>query len=324
MKNKTLVVLILISLFEVLSAKPKRELRILIDDSPDAEFELELWQEKPLDEEAVSKNTPEVIEIKGNKITVTPKDEFDYFRIRRIGQYGAKGFWTQVYSTNVDPSSPLSVPKEYVKPKTIAKVEPPKTKASVISEDSFVLVKEKEGREAIRYLTKNSITILPSDEGSGISEVRYKVNDGNWTSSKASATVNFNEEGNYKFLYFALDQVGNKEPTQMIFFTKDSTPPQTEVIWLGISANQKGKPSFISGETKLQLVTKDNLSGVARTFYAYACNEGVQSEFLNYDTPITVYEIKTKCNGGFKLFYYGADNVGNEEPVKLVDFQFQK
>jgi len=308
-----------------LLAKPKRELRILIDAEPTAEFELELWQEKPSDEDAVPKSTPEVIPIKGNKITVTPKDQFDYFRVRRIGDYGAKGYWTQVYSTNVDPGAPLAVPKVFVKSKPAEVVEPPKN-VSVVSLDSFINVTKSDGKETIQYLRKNSLLIQPSDIGSGVSEVRYKVNDGNWQTSKASTKVDFIEEGSYVFRYFSVDQVGNKESTQILYFTKDSTAPKTEIRWVGArSDSNQGKTSYISLDTKIQFVASDSSSGPKDTFYAYACDSGSQSEFIAYKSPIPISEIRSKCEkSGLKLFYYSVDQVGNEEPVKTIQFPASK
>lgn len=324
--KKFLLLFLSLILVSSLFAKPKRELKILIDAEPTAEFELELWQEKPSDEDAVPKSTPEVIQIKGNKITVTPKDEFDYFRVRRIGDYGAKGYWTQVYSTNVDPGAPLAVPKVFAKPKPKDVVEVPQKQASVVANDSFINVTKADGKETIKYLTKNSLLIQPSDIGSGVSEVRYKINDGDWQSSKASTAVNFTEEISYVFRYFSVDQVGNKEPTQILFFTKDSTPPKTEIQWLGERSDSKqGKSSFVSLDTKIQLVALDASSGPKESFYAYACESGSQSEFLTYKSPIPIAEILSKCEKkGVKLFYYSVDQVGNEEPVKAIQFPASK
>lgn len=128
MKQKFLLSIgIVFLVFSSLVSKPKRELRVLIDAEPDANFELELWQEKPNESgDTIAPKPPESIQFKGNRIVVTPKDDFEYFRVRRLGEYGAKGFWTQVYSTNVDPGSPLSVPKEYVAKKVFVPKEEPK------------------------------------------------------------------------------------------------------------------------------------------------------------------------------------------------------
>ncbi|MDF3820215.1 hypothetical protein P3G55_09905 [Leptospira sp. 96542] len=309
-------IIILLFIAGVLSAKPKRELKILIDSEADASFELELWQEKPKDEEAVSKNTPEVLIIKGNRITVTPKDEFDYFRIRRIGEYGAKGYWTQVFSTSVDPDSPLSVPKEFVKPKLVA-VEKPKP--TVVSGEQFIVVK---GKEEIKYLTKKSLLLSPSDDGAGISEVRYKINDGDWNTSKSATEIQFSEEGNYKLLYFAMDLAGNKEPSKLIYFTKDTTPPQTLLEWMGSGYGGKSMPKFLSPDTKIKLNAKDNLSGVKQTFYAYACADGTTSEFVLSDKEHSISELKTICKGSFRFLYYSVDQVGNEEPVQSINLFF--
>lgn len=306
--------------FSSLVSKPKRELRVLIDAEPDANFELELWQDKPNENgDSIAPKPPESIQFKGNRITVTPKDDFEYFRVRRLGEYGAKGFWTQVFSTNVDPGSPLSVPKEFVAKKTFVPQAEPKKVTSVISTDSFVIVKEKEN--SIRYLTKDRLTLSPTDDASGVAEVRYRINGGHWNSSKAMTSVPIQEEGSYKFLYFSLDQAGNKEPMQVLDFIKDTTPPETKLDWVGANSSGKAGQKFLSPETKIKLTVKDRLSGPKEILVAYTCQSGTQTEFKPYISEISIYDLKSLCKGSFQLFYYAVDQVGNEEAVKTLNFQ---
>ncbi|XDD45118.1 hypothetical protein AB3N60_10355 [Leptospira sp. WS39.C2] len=321
MKQKlTFIFTIFFLLMSSLDSKPKRELRILIDAEADSNFELELWQEKPSETEAsIAPKPPEVIQFKGNRITVTPKDDFEYFRVRRLGEYGAKGFWTQVFSTNVEPGSPLSVPKEFVAKKTFEPKPVPKKVVSVISNDSFVIVKEKE--EGTRYLTKNTINVAPTDDASGIAEVRYRVNDGQWNSAKSLASIPFTEEGEYKLLYFSIDMAGNKEPIQILDFIRDTTPPESKVEWVGPSAKGKGNVNFLSPSSKIRFISKDNRSGLKDIYYSTTCQSGTQSEFKVFTTDLSLVDLKMECKGSFQIFYYAIDQVGNEEAVKTLNFQ---
>ncbi|TGL45879.1 LBF_2017 N-terminal domain-containing protein [Leptospira perdikensis] len=319
-RNLLLILGIVFLTFSSLFSKPKRELRIAIDAEPEANFELELWQEKPNENgDSIAPKPPESIQFKGNRITVTPKDDFEYFRVRRLGEYGAKGFWTQVYSTNVDPGSPLSVPKEYVGKKVFTPKQEPKKATSVISTDSFVIVKTKE--ESIRYLTKDQLTLHPSDDASGVAEVRFRINGGHWNSSKAMTSIPIQEEGSYKFLYFSLDQAGNKEPIQVLDFIKDVTAPETKLEWVGPSSMGKGRTQFLSPETKIKLTANDKLSGPKDILTAYTCQSGTQTEFKAYTAEISITDLKSVCKGSFQLFYYAVDQVGNEEAVKTLNFQ---
>lgn len=319
-QNLTVILTLLVLIFSAVDSKPKRELRILIDAEADANFELELWQEKPSEMEAsIAPKPPEVIQFKGNRITVTPKDDFEYFRVRRLGEYGAKGFWTQVFSTNVDPGSPLSVPKEFVTKKTFEPKPVPKKQVSVISNDSFVIIKEKE--VGSRYLTRDHINVSPSDDASGIAEVRYRVNDGQWNSAKSLASIPFTEEGEYKLFYFSVDRAGNKEPIQIVDFIKDTNPPTSNVEWMGTMTKGKGNTNFLSPTSAIRLVAKDNRSGVKDILYSVTCQSGTQSEFKSFTTDISVLGLKSECKSSFQLFYYAVDQVGNEEPVKTLNFQ---
>ncbi|TGM82327.1 hypothetical protein EHR01_05975 [Leptospira mtsangambouensis] len=319
-RNFLLIFSIIVFAFSSLVSKPKRELRIAIDAEPEATFELELWQEKPNENgDTIAPKPPESIQFKGNRITVTPKDDFEYFRVRRLGEYGAKGFWTQVYSTNVDPGSPLSVPKEFVAKKTFVPKAEPKKVSSVVSTDSFVIVKEKD--DSVRYLTKDQLTLNPSDDASGVAEIRYRINGGHWNSSKAMTSVPIQEEGSYKFLYFSLDHAGNKEPMQVLDFVKDTSAPETRWEWVGPNSIGKGGHKYLSPETKVKLISKDRFSGTKDILTAYTCQSGTQTEFKSYQSEISISEIKSVCKGSFQLFYYAVDNVGNEEAVKTLNFQ---
>ncbi|TGK48644.1 LBF_2017 N-terminal domain-containing protein [Leptospira bouyouniensis] len=315
----TLILTVLFLILGSLESKPKRELRILIDADAEAKFELELWQDKPNETEAsIAPKPPEVIQFKGNRITVTPKDDFEYFRVRRLGDYGAKGFWTQVYSTNVDPSSPLSVPKEFVSKKTFEPKPIPKKIVSVVSNESFVIVKEK---EETRFLTKDFITVAPVDDASGVAEVRYRINDGQWNSAKSLASIPFSEEGEYKLLYFSIDMAGNKEPIQIIDFVRDTKPPETSVEWIGSQTKGKGNMNFLSPDSKIRFVAKDNRSGLKDILYSTTCQSGTQTEFKSFTSDLSVVNLKTECKGSFQIFYYAIDQVGNEEAVKTLNFQ---
>lgn len=190
---------------------------------------------------------------------------------------------------------------------------------SVISTDSFIIIKEK--NESIRYLTRDQLTLNPSDDASGVAEVRYKLGNGQWNSAKTITPVPIKEEGSYKLLYFSLDLVGNKEPMQVLEFIKDTTAPETKMEWVGPNSLGKGKTKFISPETKIRLTAKDHLSGPKDILIAYTCQSGTQTEFKPYSSEISIYDLKSVCKGSFQLFYYAVDQVGNEEPVKTLNFQ---
>ncbi|TGN18208.1 LBF_2017 N-terminal domain-containing protein [Leptospira idonii] len=309
-------------LTSVIWSQPKKELRILIDASEDSNFELELWKEAPGEDDAVTKSVPEVIFIKGNRINVNPKDEFVFFRVRRIGKFGAKGFWTQVYSTTADTNSPLSVPNEYKveKPVVVVKKEVPKIDPPVVNTDSFVLVPNNSGTVS-RFLTREKLNVS-AQTNTKIAGTKYRINGGNWQTTPDGQALAFQEEGEYDLEYYSTDLLGNKEPIRSIQFIKDTKAPRTNVQWNDPNQGNLDVPKFISSATKISLQAVDSGSGSGDSFYSFFCQGISNPSFKKYDSPISVGDGFSECKNNYRLLIYSVDKVGNREEVQDFEIKF--
>ncbi|TGN07920.1 LBF_2017 N-terminal domain-containing protein [Leptospira ilyithenensis] len=316
---KKIWILLLFSSTIILS-EPKKELSILIDSPEDANFELELWKENPGNGDAITKSVPEVILFRGNKIKVNPKDEFVFFRVRRIGNFGAKGFWTQVYSADVDPGSPLSVPNEFKQaPKVFAKVEEPVVERPSDT-GSFVAIPDK-GNVTL-YLTREKLKITTTDSMAGTLVTHYKVNDGIWQTLPAGEFLSFSDEGNYNLQYYSVDRVGNKEETRSVYFIKDTLAPKTNLLWLDEKQTNGQTSGYYSPETKLSLNSTDLGSGIQESFYAVQCTNSESASFQKYTSPISLKESFSECKNQYRLLVYSVDKVGNKETTQVFEINY--
>ncbi|WP_411823011.1 LBF_2017 N-terminal domain-containing protein [Leptospira sp. 'Mane'] len=317
---KKISILLLLTTTILYSQTAKKELSILIDAPDDANFELELWKENPGDGDAITKSVPEVIVFRGNKIKVNPKDEFVFFRVRRIGSFGAKGFWTQVYSADVDPGSPLSVPNEFKQPpKVFAKVEEP---VIVPPSDtgSFVAVSDKEN--VILYLTREKLNITTADTMAGTLVTNYKINDGVWQTLPAGEFLSFSDEGDYNLQYYSVDKVGNKEETRSIHFIKDTLAPKTSLVWQDEKQTNGQNSGFFSPETKLSLNAADSGSGTQESYYGVQCVNSGSVSFQKYTSPISLKESFSECKSQYRLLVYSVDKVGNKETTQTFEINY--
>jgi hypothetical protein len=159
--------------------------------------------------------------------------------------------------------------------------------------------------DALTFLgEKFSLELQAKDEMSGIRDIYYSVNSQPYQSN-SSHPLDINEEGEYELKYYALDNVGNAEELHEVSFVVDKTAPVSNHEIDGLS-NDK----ILAPDAKIELSSKDDLSGVQTLFYAI--DDG---EFTLYRKPIPVALIQ---NGKGKITYYAVDHVGNKEEPRLI------
>jgi hypothetical protein len=148
---------------------------------------------------------------------------------------------------------------------------------------------------------RSKIVLNAEDKVTGIKAVYYTIDSG---SEKAYTTLilaaNLSQD-EHTLTYFAMDQVGNKEPMQNFTFYVDKTPPTIIEEVLGKSFFSGGK-EFSSGKSRLKLTSFDNKAGVKEV--RYSVNNG---EYQLYESPVFL----TQSAGDLLIKSYAVDQVNN-------------
>lgn len=155
------------------------------------------------------------------------------------------------------------------------------------------------------------VSLATKDEMSGIKELYQALNQTEYT--PYSQVLNMDQEGEQNYHFYAVDRVGNVEKPQVFPFIVDLTSPESFHNIIGIASG-----NIISVSTKIYLTMKDNLSGVAKTFYRLD------------DEAEKRYEENSNINfaylpdGEHTLTYYSVDQVNNKETEKSFTFYLDK
>ncbi|MGE6487480.1 OmpL47-type beta-barrel domain-containing protein [Paenisporosarcina sp. NPDC076898] len=145
-----------------------------------------------------------------------------------------------------------------------------------------------------------TVELISKDELSGVSKTYYSVNGTEFVKGK---TITVNEEGIHEISFYSVDNAGNVEEVKTVEVKIDPTAPVTT----SNVTNEWHK------EFTMELVSKDELSGVSATYYSVDGSEFVKG------TSLTV------TNEGInKVSFYSVDHVGNKEDSKTVEVKIDK
>lgn len=149
---------------------------------------------------------------------------------------------------------------------------------------------------------KSKIVLKTADQGSGISKIYYKIDNGSEKHYTAPIPAAYLSQDEHTIQFYSVDHVGNKEAEQVDSFYVDKTAPTIieEIIGKSFFANGK---EFSSGRTRLKLTSFDNKSGVKEI--KYSINGG---KYQVYDKPVFL----TQASGNLIIKSYAVDNVGNK------------
>lgn len=159
------------------------------------------------------------------------------------------------------------------------------------------------------------LTLQAADSGSGISELRYRINGGFWQDKYTSA-YSFSlpaEDGIYQLDYLSFDKQDNADILHSQLLLLDNTGPDASLKVNAPSATRDGA-TYVSGNTLLEVLSADPIinqvsSGVKNTYYqinGQAFSQG-SSFFLGQMT-----------DGEYNIGRYAVDNVGNTGQVNAV------
>jgi hypothetical protein len=146
-----------------------------------------------------------------------------------------------------------------------------------------------------------SLHFTASDKGAGISNIRYKLDDGlekTYTTPINAANL---DQGEHKIAFYATDLVNNKESENTFEFYVDKTPPTViqEIIGKSFIANGK---EFSSGRSQLKITAFDNKAGIKEIYYSI--NNG---KYQLYEKPVNL----ANSSGNLTVKSYAVDNVNN-------------
>lgn len=147
------------------------------------------------------------------------------------------------------------------------------------------------------------LSFTSSDSLSGVKSVHYRLGAGDFQLyNGGQIDINNLEDGNHTLQYYAIDHVGNQEPTQSYAFFFDKTAPLVATDILGDRFIVEDQIYF-SGRTKLKFTAVDNKVGVKEV--KYRINEG---EYITYNQPFYL----PSTSGTHAIYYYAMDNLLNK------------
>jgi large repetitive protein len=146
-----------------------------------------------------------------------------------------------------------------------------------------------------------TVKLTATDNQSGVAKTFYSVNGSEYTEG-TEFTVN--KEGINKLSFYSVDNVGNVEEVKTVEVIIDKTAPKT------VSDNT-GK--WHQDQVTVNLVAKDELSDVAKTYYSINGSEFVEG-----------IQFTVSKEGINKVSFYSVDNAGNKEELQTTEIKIDK
>ncbi len=162
---------------------------------------------------------------------------------------------------------------------------------------------------AIIYLSgTGTMELVARDENSGVNTIYYSINGSN--PQVYTQPLVFDREGEFTLIFYAIDNVGNKEDAGERTVIVDTTPPNTTLEVEGPKHN-----NVYSARTRLILSASDAV-GVSETLYSIN-NE----KEIRYTRPIAMSSLP---EGEHTIRWHSIDVVGNIEQIKELTFFVDK
>jgi len=214
----------------------------------------------------------------------------------------------KIKAENLPTKSPSKATKKEIKEKspnnvetkdTETKKEPPKPE---IPSTEKPVVKIEDG---IVYITPKSRIEIKA-ESNDIAYIEYKVNNSKYFIY--NAPISLPGEGVYIISYRGIDKLKNIEKEKILKVIVDNTPPKVFVSYNTTPFYYEGK-LYISKNTKIYLLGRDNLSRVEKIEYSF---DG--KNFKEYKSHIL-----PPNSGKITLYYRAVDIVGNASKIDSVE-----
>lgn len=150
------------------------------------------------------------------------------------------------------------------------------------------------------FVSVANVTLVASDEPSGVESIRYRVDEGVWTTYSVEFSVT--ETGQHTLEFYAVDVAGNTETTKSVMVWIDNIAPETIVYLSGTL----GSGGWYRSSIEVNLSAADAHSGPNGT--AYRVDGGF---WVNFTEPFSV-----TGEGEHSIEYYSLDRAGNHESVR--------
>ncbi|RLF45843.1 MAG: hypothetical protein DRN17_01720 [Thermoplasmata archaeon] len=143
-----------------------------------------------------------------------------------------------------------------------------------------------------------SVTLLPSDNLSGVNYTLYRIDGGQWT--EYNGPFNISNEGAHDVDYYSVDTAGNKERIRHAEVNIDKSSPSIECyLQPGMPDGNNG---WYTGNVEVTLSADDNASGVESIMYRID-----QNTWRDYNG----YFLLT-VEGNHTFTFYAKDYAGHE------------
>ncbi len=160
------------------------------------------------------------------------------------------------------------------------------------------------------YISTVTITIQATDDVSGVDAIFYNINDGEWT--EYTEPIEVDEDGDYTFEYYAIDNAGNEETPNSGTFKLDKTAPVINTFTA--TAQNALKTKWL-----LEADVTDATSGIVLVeFYADDAIVG------NVTTPPYEFLVESKISTAQCIVYDEAGNSKMSDVVTSYDYGSQQ
>ncbi|MFZ3059701.1 MAG: FG-GAP-like repeat-containing protein [Candidatus Methanoperedens sp.] len=178
-----------------------------------------------------------------------------------------------------------------------------KTKSAVVRIDKTPPA-TKDNADRLWHNGTVTVTLTPSDTGSGLKETYYIVDDG---VPVMGTDITISGEGNHTIKYYSVDNAGNAEPLKETEVRIDNTSPVT---------SDDSDNKWYNKDVILNLNARDTLSGVEALYYSIGGSPGKS------DSGTTTLPFSSE--GVHIIDYYSVDNAGNIESTKTAVVRIDK
>jgi hypothetical protein len=158
-----------------------------------------------------------------------------------------------------------------------------------------------------RYTSPVSITLLSSDETSGVASTFYLIDSGDWQTYSGNFSIS--AEGAHIVYFHAFDNAGNGEYEQFVYVYIDIQAPTTIVQLFGTTGVNDW---YVGDSVSVELLSGDYGSSVNST--KYRIDNGTWQTYSGS-------RIAIDKEGTTVIDYYAIDDAGNVESQQTVSFR---